>query len=71
MKQEIERFGFGDFNLGGILNEGMDSIRDQSRGWTVRGQSIAKSASDRPSEKMIPYESFKIWIHGSRVQSHV
>ena len=25
MKQEIERFGFGDFNFGAILNEGMDS----------------------------------------------
>ena len=25
MKQEIERFGFGDFNMGAILNEGMDS----------------------------------------------
>ena len=23
MKQEIERFGFGDFNMGAILNEGM------------------------------------------------
>ena len=27
MKQEIERFGFGDFNLGAIFNEGMDSNR--------------------------------------------
>ena len=25
MKQEIERFGFGDFNMGAIFNEGMDS----------------------------------------------
>ena len=25
MKQEIERFGFGDLNLGAIFNEGTDS----------------------------------------------
>ena len=25
MKQEIERFGFGDFNFGAILNEGMNA----------------------------------------------
>ena len=37
MKQEIERFGFGDFNMGGILNEGMDSTCDQSGGWARWG----------------------------------